>query len=299
MRTSDLPSRRRRSLGVLALALLLGMATALGPSASARGATELRGDIPTGDEVRAERADIAAERARLLAGLTHAERSLTEVLGDRDRFDEQQRRLAAQIEAATAHLRSVAVRAFITGGDIGDLEYLLQVGDASELSWRRSLLRNHAGSRETALRRLEDLEVQADDEVRRSIDEAAALRDEITTIERDMAALGEREAQVEAVAPLAEAWDRAAIAIEEGRYGIAPPEKWARLRFCESSDDYGAISPTGKYRGAYQFDYATWQTVGGTGDPAAAPAAEQDARARELYARRGHEPWPECGFHLR
>ena len=91
------------------------------------------------------------------------------------------------------------------------------------------------------------------------------------------------------------------------RNGIAPfggllkqgmlSEKWEKLRFCESTDNYRATSPTGKYRGAYQFDFATWRTVGGTGDPAAAPPAEQDARARERYARRGHQPW-ECGFPL-
>ncbi|NDH11670.1 MAG: hypothetical protein EBY44_08100 [Actinobacteria bacterium] len=47
-----------------------------------------------------------------------------------------------------------------------------------------------------------------------------------------------------------------------------------------------------------QFDYPTWQAVGGTGDPAVAPPEEQDARARELYARRGPQPWPECGRFL-
>ncbi|NDH88757.1 MAG: hypothetical protein EBY61_09130, partial [Actinobacteria bacterium] len=98
--------------------------------------------------------------------------------------------------------------------------------------------------------------------------------------------------------PLAEAWDRAAIAIAEGAWGIAPNDKWEQLRFCESTHNYEAISPSGTYRGAYQFDYPTWQTVGGTGDPAAAPPEEQDARARELYARRGPQPWPECGRFL-
>ncbi|RMH71483.1 MAG: transglycosylase, partial [Actinomyces sp.] len=61
---------------------------------------------------------------------------------------------------------------------------------------------------------------------------------------------------------------------------------------------YRAVSPSGIYRGAYQFDRQTWRTVGGTGDPAAAPPAEQDARARELYARRGSQPWPICGRYL-
>ena len=32
----------------------------------------------------------------------------------------------------------------------------------------------------------------------------------------------------------------------------------ARLRACESTDNYQAISRSGLYRGAYQFDQATW-----------------------------------------
>ena len=35
--------------------------------------------------------------------------------------------------------------------------------------------------------------------------------------------------------------------------------------------------------------------VGGTGDPAAASEAEQDARAAMLYAQAGASPWPVCG----
>jgi hypothetical protein len=35
--------------------------------------------------------------------------------------------------------------------------------------------------------------------------------------------------------------------------------------------------------------------MGGTGDPAAAPEAEQDYRAALLYVRSGSSPWPVCG----
>ena len=79
---------------------------------------------------------------------------------------------------------------------------------------------------------------------------------------------------------------------------VLTDDELLRLRMCESTDNYAATNPSGKYRGAYQFDFATWRTVGGTGDPAVAPPEEQDARARELYARRGHQPWPECGRFL-
>lgn len=64
---------------------------------------------------------------------------------------------------------------------------------------------------------------------------------------------------------------------------------------CESGGDPTAVSSDGSYRGKYQFDYGTWESVGGHGDPAAAPEAEQDYRAALLYSRSGSSPWPVCG----
>lgn len=64
---------------------------------------------------------------------------------------------------------------------------------------------------------------------------------------------------------------------------------------CESGGDPTAVSPDGTYRGKYQFDYGTWESVGGYGDPAAASEREQDYRAALLYLSRGPSPWPVCG----
>jgi hypothetical protein len=64
---------------------------------------------------------------------------------------------------------------------------------------------------------------------------------------------------------------------------------------CESHGDPTAIGGGGLYRGKYQFTYGTWQSVGGSGDPAAAPEAEQDRRAAMLLARSGTGQWPVCG----
>lgn len=64
---------------------------------------------------------------------------------------------------------------------------------------------------------------------------------------------------------------------------------------CESGGDPTAVSSGGTYRGKYQFDYGTWESVGGHGDPAAASEAEQDYRAALLYSRAGSSPWPVCG----
>jgi uncharacterized membrane protein len=64
---------------------------------------------------------------------------------------------------------------------------------------------------------------------------------------------------------------------------------------CESGGNPRAIGGGGAFRGKYQFDYGTWASVGGSGDPAAAPEGEQDKRAAMLLARSGASPWPVCG----
>ncbi len=69
----------------------------------------------------------------------------------------------------------------------------------------------------------------------------------------------------------------------------------ARIRACESGGNYGIVSASGRYRGAYQFDYGTWGAMGGSGDPAAASPGEQDYRALLLLRARGSSPWPNCG----
>lgn len=64
---------------------------------------------------------------------------------------------------------------------------------------------------------------------------------------------------------------------------------------CESGGDPTIVSSDGTYRGKYQFDYGTWESVGGSGDPAAASEQEQDYRAALLYSQSGSSPWPICG----
>jgi hypothetical protein len=68
----------------------------------------------------------------------------------------------------------------------------------------------------------------------------------------------------------------------------------AAIRACESGGDYSTNTGNGFY-GAYQFTQASWEAVGGTGNPAAAGPAEQDRRAAMLMARSGAGNWPVCG----
>ena len=87
-----------------------------------------------------------------------------------------------------------------------------------------------------------------------------------------------------------------------GGTGVAAPRSsssssstLARIAQCESGGNPAAVSADGRYRGKYQFTRATWRAMGGAGDPARAPEAEQDQRAAALLAREGTAPWPVCG----
>ncbi len=79
---------------------------------------------------------------------------------------------------------------------------------------------------------------------------------------------------------------------------ITPQERdlLDKIAECESKGDPTIVSANGLYRGKYQFDRATWKTVGGIGDPAAATEEEQDQRAAILLRQRGTAPWPVCGL---
>ena len=84
----------------------------------------------------------------------------------------------------------------------------------------------------------------------------------------------------------------------------APPAWWQREAACiawhESTDDvHDTRNPAS--RGLYQFEYGTWASVGGSGDPASASRGEQTYRAWLLWKRSGDswEQWataPLCGL---
>lgn len=67
---------------------------------------------------------------------------------------------------------------------------------------------------------------------------------------------------------------------------------------CESGGNIAIESRDGRYFGKYQFSIPTWEAMGGTGSPAEAPEATQDALAYKLYQERGTAPWPACSAKL-
>ncbi|MGK5729062.1 ubiquitin-like domain-containing protein [Streptomyces sp. URMC 124] len=73
---------------------------------------------------------------------------------------------------------------------------------------------------------------------------------------------------------------------------------WDGLAQCEAGGRPNAVDPSGTYGGLYQFDVHTWRSLGGTGRPQDASAAEQTLRAKKLYVSRGASPWPVCGRKL-
>ena len=88
----------------------------------------------------------------------------------------------------------------------------------------------------------------------------------------------------------------------ESTRDVLSDEQLLRLRMCESTDNYQATNPSGKYRGAYQFDQITWDGVAERHfpwlegvDPIDAEPWWQDAMTRALWSERGRQPWPECG----
>jgi peptidoglycan hydrolase-like protein with peptidoglycan-binding domain len=103
------------------------------------------------------------------------------------------------------------------------------------------------------------------------------------------AALGLGGAPVEAGGAAAPAGAEASAGVTSS--GNATLDQIAQ---CESGGDPTAVSADGLYRGKYQFTYETWHALGGTGDPAAAPEAEQDRLAAQLLAQSGTSPWPSC-----
>lgn len=99
---------------------------------------------------------------------------------------------------------------------------------------------------------------------------------------------------VERKAPSSRSEDRPATTSGKANLSGA----WAKVANCESSGNPKAVNPAGYY-GLFQFDLQTWKSVGGSGNPAKASAAEQLMRAKKLYSQRGAQPWPVCGKYLR
>ncbi len=314
----------RRKIGALATVLVALLATA--PAAGAQ--IEVK---------RAEAANVASkleEQARVIVALDKEHRKARDAVLAADaavaraeadlaaadrRQDEARRLLAAHAQAAYA------------GG--GSVTFLAQMARATVLDAgaRRTYLHVVAGEDRQAIGRLqaarEDLQIR-----QRSLVEArrAAAR-QSDAADADLAGLekamdgqrallartnGELAAMVaaeqdrrDAEAAARQATTTTTAAPKAGASTTSPPATlvaqalpassgsvdatFSCIRQLESGNNYKA--PGG---GAYQFQDATWHSLGYSGTASDAPPAVQDEAARKLQARDGWGPWttaPLCG----
>jgi hypothetical protein len=173
-------------------------------------------------------------------------------------------------------------------GAIAPAVSTVAIDNASELAWHRALLARHTmlqrrNAAIAARRRLAAKKA------------AAALRARVAVWEA-------ASAHVRAVAsarPVVMPFRPPPASPPGGDLSQDPFLKCTRAHESDTSGGYHAVSPSGWYRGAYQFLRSTWNGAAmGAGrpdlvgvDPAAAAPADQDHLALYLYHVRGAAPW--------
>lgn len=72
---------------------------------------------------------------------------------------------------------------------------------------------------------------------------------------------------------------------------------WDQLAECESGGNWNIDTGNG-YRGGLQFQQSTWESFGGSGNPANASREEQIAVAENVLDGQGWGAWPACSSQL-
>lgn len=237
------------------------------------------------------------EADRLRMALTSALDQVDGLTIERDFIELNDQARNEIMQDARTRARNMAINAYIGIGPPLQGAAVLDAESANDLSYRNGLLRHQAERMQDAAVTYSVLAGEANATV---LELADSINDEIRVAEahsRALTRVTEKIRDAEWVVSIAEIHYKADLAFADSRRGDPTPEQWRLLRFCESTETYG-IDTGNSFYGAYQFTWDTWTTVGGEGNPAHAPAAEQDARARWLYATRGSQPWPICGRFL-
>ncbi len=297
----------------VSLALLVGG----GPGALGQEVDGLAVDVSV-DEASAALARAEADEAQLRQELFILRSERAEYARRLAQRDERRDQAVRDLRDARGQAQRLAVAAYMGAGSTPTTETVAFSGeDPLSYTYQATLVSDSTDARYRAADYYDQLRAQATDAVRRTVRHLDDLDDGIAAT---TAALGEATDAVRTAAIVLAAAEeaeaaaaRAAAAVASG--SSAPPvdgwvplgqwpggpsyDQWASLRQCESGGNYQAVSPSGLYRGAFQFDLSTWASVGGGGDPAMASPAEQDHRAQVLWSRRGDAPWPICGRYLR
>lgn len=289
---------RRRD--IFAAVVLLGalIATITGPAA----AIQLE-DAPTDPalfdlELALSNLDeINTEVARLRGEVDEILQSIDGLTIERDFIELNQQGRNERLQEARTQARNMSIDAYIGIGPPASGIVVLDAQSANDLAYRNGLLRHQAERLQTAAQTYALLSGEADGTVLTLADSINDGLRQAEALNRDLARQTDRLTEAEWVVSIAEIHAEADAIFERTRRAEPTPEQWAQLRFCESTETYN-IDTGNTFYGAYQFTWETWGTVGGDANPAHAPPAEQDARARKLYADRGSQPWPICGRFL-
>ena len=291
----------------------MGLVLASSLTASA----ELRGSAPSAQRQLEAARTTRQQAERHLARLQAMQSSL---LARRRAVSGETDAIASQMADARKAARQRAIDAYVSGVGIDEIAAVFQSDEAADASARTAILTTQAHSAVEAAAEFQRLKDDNGPTVADLAEQIDSLARRIEQAQSDVSQAAALEADAEHAWTDARAADAAAAA--SARHagavsrtttaailsGSAPtttllpggdPGGWAALRTCESGGDYTITSASGRYRGAYQFDQRTWESVGGTGDPAAATPAEQDLRARSLLEQRGARAWPHCGANLR
>ena len=319
------PFRRRIGVAAVAASVLVGLASPVGsePLAGADPVAVGRQQVAVATAAR-QRAE--SRLAQVVSRRTALEQRSRELDGADAASTEA-------LAGARRQVRELAVAAFIDGGRTELLQASLTPDEAALVAWRVGMVSGGADTVSDAVDHFEALRsandpeqeqvaseldaVRSEEEQARSdlVQSSAAERDATVALDasrREQAAARAARASAVAAAPTPRASaapgrrstprpspsSSSAAGLGVRSSGGAPTADeaafLARVRQCESRGNYQIVSSTGRYRGAYQFSVETWRGVGGSGDPAAASPAEQDARALALLRLQGKRAWPVC-----
>jgi hypothetical protein len=288
---SDAPLSAVLTRLALLVAVVLTLAALVAVRALDAGAEQMvHPDVPTVEGAETALAEATQAKADAQARRTQLQADLVATRQEINALSLEQVALIHELEVARHRVRVVTIRAYTAGAGARDLDLLMDASDIGDHIFRSELLAGNAVDTTEAIREFEDLQSRADDTSLELAERVDTIQAGIEDAGADIAVATRRidRAQVELSAA------RAAVAQNASGHPDPGEDAWERLRFCESGGVYTIDTGNGFY-GAYQFDQQTWQSMGGTGLPSAAPYWEQDLRAKALYWARGPQPWPICG----
>ncbi len=207
-----------------------------------------------------------------------------------------------QISERAGVVRQQAVRSYMdAGSEVSSPEVAIFVGDEVSIQVADEYSTIAVGNIGSALARLGTSRraLQSDEaalQAQRSLD-----RSDQEQRADDLAVAQSTEAQLATLQDHVTAQLAAALAVSATVANVDPPLN-AFLQCvvrAESSGDYGAVSPNGRFMGAFQFSQSTWnmaaESAGRTDlvgtPPNLVTKADQDAMAVTLFAMDGQQPW--------